>query len=137
MPNRSPLTAPYWDAAARGELAIQRCRSCGRWIHFPEPRCPKCGGGDLAFETVSGQGKVETFSVIHRAFNPTFADRTPYVIAWIGLPEQAGLRVFGNVTGYRPGRRCRDRHGRSNSPSRQRDGVAALPNFRAVANKTS
>lgn len=96
------LTQPYWDAAARGVLAIQRCAACRRWVHFPEPKCPGCGGSDLSFEPVSGQGKVETFSVIHRSFVSEFVDRTPYVIAWIGLPEQKGLRVFGNVTGCLP-----------------------------------
>jgi uncharacterized OB-fold protein len=98
----SDLSRHYWDGAARSELVIQRCRACARWIHFPEPICPSCGSADFTFETVSGQGTVETFSVIHRSFVPAFADRTPYVIAWIGLPEQAGLRVFGNVTGCAP-----------------------------------
>jgi uncharacterized OB-fold protein len=93
------LFQPYRDAAARGELAIQRCRACRRWIHFPEGSCPACGSADLTFEPVSGQGKVETFSVIHKSFVPAFQGREPYVIAWIGLPEQAGLRVFGNVVG--------------------------------------
>ena len=96
------LTQPYWNAAARGVLAIQRCRACGRWIHFPEPACASCGSSDLDFEPVSGRGHVETFSVIHRSFVPEFADRTPYAIAWIGLVEQQGLRVFGNVTGCAP-----------------------------------
>ena len=96
------LTRPYWEAASRGVLAIQRCRACRRWIHFPEPACPACGGGDLDFEAVSGRGHVETISVIHRSFVPAFADRTPYAIAWIGLVEQPGLRVFGNVTGCAP-----------------------------------
>jgi uncharacterized OB-fold protein len=98
----SDLIQPYRDGAARGELVIQRCGVCARWIHFPEPLCPACGGESFTFAPVSGQGQVETFSVIHRSFVPTFADRTPYVIAWIGLPEQAELRVFGNVTGCDP-----------------------------------
>ena len=42
---------------------------------------------------------VETFSVVHRTFAPGFAQRLPYVIAWIALDEQPGLRVFGNVLG--------------------------------------
>lgn len=96
------LSQPYWDGAARGELVIQRCRACARWIHFPEPICPACGGDDFAFEPVSGQGQVETFSVIHRSFVATFAERTPYVIAWVALPEQEGLRAFGNITGCAP-----------------------------------
>jgi len=96
------LGQAYWEGAARGELVIQRCGECGRWIHFPEPACPSCGSSKLGFEPVSGAGTVETFSVIHHSFVPEFADRTPYVIAWIALPEQAGLRVFANVTGCVP-----------------------------------
>jgi hypothetical protein len=83
-------------------LVIQRCRACRRWIHFPEPICPSCGTADFTFEPVSGEGRIETFSVIHRSFVPAFAERTPYIIAWIGLPEQEGLRVFANVTGCDP-----------------------------------
>jgi uncharacterized OB-fold protein len=81
---------------------IQRCQDCAHWIHFPEPRCPSCGGASFVFAPVSGEGRVETFSVIHRSFVAEFADRTPYVIAWVGLPEQEGLRVFANVTGCGP-----------------------------------
>ena len=99
----TPLTRPYWEAASRGVLALQRCRACRRWIHFPEPSCPDSGSADLDFEPVSGNGKVETFSVIHKSFVESFADRTPYVIAWIALDEQPGLRAFGNVAGCAPG----------------------------------
>jgi uncharacterized OB-fold protein len=71
---------------------------------------------------------VETFSVIHRSFAPEFAGRTPYVIAWIGLPEQAGLRVFANVTGCAP-----DEVAIGMAVEvwfEPRDGREALPNFR-------
>jgi uncharacterized OB-fold protein len=96
------FTQTYWEGATRGELVLQRCNSCRRFIHFPEPLCPNCGATDFAYEPVSGQGRVETFSVIHRSFVAAFAERTPYVIAWIALPEQEGLRTFGNVTGCAP-----------------------------------
>jgi uncharacterized protein len=102
MSTKGDLLQPYLDGAARGALVIQRCWTCKLWIHFPEPFCPACGRVDFSFEPVCGQGHVETFSVIHRSFVPEFADSTLYVIAWIGLPEQEGLRVFGNVTGCDP-----------------------------------
>jgi uncharacterized OB-fold protein len=95
-------TESYRHGAAKGALVLQRCANCSRWIHFPEPTCPSCAATDFTYEPVSGQGTVETFSVIHRSFVSEFAGRTPYVIAWIGLPEQPGLRVFGNVTGCAP-----------------------------------
>ncbi|MCW2946538.1 MAG: hypothetical protein JWR24_3255 [Actinoallomurus sp.] len=97
LPLPSALTAPYWEACRRGELAIQRCRSCRRHVHFPEPACPHCGG-DLSYEVVSGRGVVHTFSVVHRSFLPGFV--TPYVIAWVDLDE--GVRTFGNIAGDSP-----------------------------------
>jgi len=122
------VTAPYWEGAARGELVIQRCQNCTHWIHFPEPVCPNCGGSEFTFEPVSGRGRVETFSVIHRSFVAAFADRTPYVVAWIGLEEQAGLRTFGNVTGCAQDEVTIGME--VDVTFEARDGIAALPNFR-------
>ena len=102
LPVPNALTAPYWEACRRGELAIQRCASCARFVHFPEPRCPYCAGTRLGYAPVSGDAVVHTFSVIHRAFTAWFAARTPYVIAWVELAEQRGLKAFGNVVGCRP-----------------------------------
>ncbi|GAA1544652.1 OB-fold domain-containing protein [Actinomadura kijaniata] len=99
-PVPTPLTAPYWEACRRGELALQRCAGCGRFVHFPEPTCPFCESAELAFERVGGRGTVHTFTVVHRSFLPGFA--TPYTVAWIDLPE--GARVFGDVTGCPPER---------------------------------
>ena len=86
---------PYWDAVAAGDLRLQRCRDCRRWIHFPELACPVCGSGRLGFERVSGRGEIETFTEIHRSFVPGF--EPPYIVAWIALPEQPGLRTLANI----------------------------------------
>lgn len=94
-PEVTPDAAAYWQAAAAGELKLQRCSECRLWIHFPEIRCPGCGGLQLEFELVSGRGTIEAFTVIHRSFVPGFDP--PYIVAWISLPEQAGLRVMANV----------------------------------------
>ncbi|GAA2575028.1 OB-fold domain-containing protein [Actinomadura fulvescens] len=99
VPTPTPLTEPYWTACRRGELALQRCSGCARFVHFPEPACPFCGGDRLPYETVGGRGAVHTFSVVHRPFLTGF--QPPYVVAWVDLPE--GVRVFGDVTGCEPG----------------------------------
>jgi uncharacterized OB-fold protein len=79
---------------------------------------------------VSGLGTVHTFSVVHRSFAPGFADRTPYVIAWIELAEQAGLRAFGNVLD------CAPADVRIGLPVRVRfeelPGFGPVPNFSAA-----
>ncbi len=96
QPIVTALTQPYWDAIAQGTLALQRCSGCRHWIHFPEPRCPHCGGHVLQFEPVSGIGVVESFSIVYRSFVEGFGTE-PYAIAWIALPEQAGLRLMSNI----------------------------------------
>ncbi|MEV5576281.1 Zn-ribbon domain-containing OB-fold protein [Spirillospora sp. NPDC052269] len=98
-PTPSPATEPYWAACRRGELALQRCGGCRRFVHFPELRCPYCGSAELAYEAVSGRGAVHTFTVVHRSFLPGFPP--PYTVAWVDLPE--GARVFGDITGCPPG----------------------------------
>src|SRR5947207_1955514 len=35
-PVPSPLTAPFWEATARGELIIQRCRTCEQYVWTPQ-----------------------------------------------------------------------------------------------------
>jgi uncharacterized OB-fold protein len=97
IPEPSDLAAPYWEAARAGRLEIQRCRTCHRWIHFPDVRCPWCGGTELAFEPVSGQGVVATFTLVHRTFVAGFDDDVPYAVGWIDLVEQDGLRVFADL----------------------------------------
>lgn len=128
LPIPTELTEPYWRAAAEGRLVIQHCRGCGRWIHFPEPRCADCGSEDLGWDEVSGRGTVATFSVIHRSFVAGF-DGEPYVIAWIDLPEQPGLRLFGNVTGCAPDA---VRIGQPVEAWFERRGEMAMPNFRII-----
>jgi uncharacterized OB-fold protein len=85
----------YWEGAREEKLMIQRCSHCRHWIHFPEPRCPHCASNELCFEPVSGCGHVESYSIVERSFVQGFD--TPYALAWIALPEQAGLRVLANI----------------------------------------
>ena len=87
----------YWEAAAREELLIRRCTSCGKH-HFP-PRflCPTCWSEDLEWTKSSGQGVVYTVTVMHRAPMPMFATRVPYVVALVDLDE--GPRMMANIVG--------------------------------------
>lgn len=88
-------THPFWAACRRGELVIQRCTACERRVHLPAATCPWCGGGELVYEPVSGEGSVHTYTVVHRSFAPGWTGREPYVLAWVDLPE--GARAFGQV----------------------------------------
>ncbi len=86
------LTAPFYAAAARGELVMPRCESCGEIVWYPETECPSDGGA-LAWEPVSGAGTLFSWAVVERAFLPAFADKVPFVTALVALAEDARVRV--------------------------------------------
>jgi len=100
IPPSSALTEPYWDAARRGELAVQRCEGCGARPFPPRARCPGCGAGSLSWTPVSGRGTVHSYTVAHRAPHPVFAEQLPLVVAIVELEE--GPRMFTNIIGCDP-----------------------------------
>ena len=98
IPN-DPLTTNFWQGARHGELWIQRCRSCGTYIHLPRPVCRNCQSFDVAGERVSGRGTLYSFTQTFKAFHPFFVDRVPYIIATVTLAEQEGLQFLTNLVG--------------------------------------
>ena len=100
IPPTSELTAPYWDAARRGELVVQRCEACEARPFPPRARCPRCGADALAWAPVSGRGTVYSFTVAHRPPHPVFAGQLPLVVAIVELAE--GPRLVTNVVACDP-----------------------------------
>ena len=99
LPDVSDLTRPFWEAAARGRLAIQRCRSCGYYNHPPRPACDRCLSTELSFEEVSGAGSVWSFTVMHQKSVAGFEQSVPYVTALVELDEQPMLLLLTNLPG--------------------------------------
>ncbi len=99
LPVPDPLSEGYWQAAARHELAIARCGQCGMFAHPPGAVCCACGSTDPRFEwmTVSGKGRLRSWTVVRQALLPGFADLVPYVTVDVELDEQAGLRIIGRL----------------------------------------
>ena len=95
LPHPTPLTEGFWAAARKHRLVVQRCADCGRFRHYPQPRCPDCVGDDWSWTEVSGRGAVYTWTRSHKAFHPAFADRVPYVVATVELAE--GVRMMSDL----------------------------------------
>jgi len=91
LPAPSPFTQPFWDAAAEGTLVIQRCADCGRYQHPPRPLCPGCGSVAVAFEPVSGEGRLWSWTVLHHKVVAGMEEALPYACLVVELVEQPGL----------------------------------------------
>ncbi|NED69499.1 DNA-binding protein, partial [Streptomyces sp. SID10244] len=82
-----------------GELTLQRCTSCRRWIWGPQWICGNCHTFDPGWETVEPEGIVYAWSRSHYPFISELADRVPYVTALVELPQAGGRRVLGILVG--------------------------------------
>jgi uncharacterized OB-fold protein len=96
-PMEDPETAPFFEAARRGELRIQACTNCGRLRFPPRPMCPWCHSLDSEWQRQSGRGRIWSFAVPHPPLLPTFAEDAPYVVAVIELDEDPLIRLVGNI----------------------------------------
>jgi len=96
-PIEDDISRPFWDACRQHELRVQRCEVCHNFQYFPGPICRACASTDLTWSAVSGLGTVYSFVVVHNVVTPGFPPDQPYVVAWIELPEQRGLRLLSNV----------------------------------------
>ena len=99
IPVPTPETRPFWEAARRHELSLQRCRACGRHVFYPRGACPHCFSADLEWRRVSGRGTLHTFTVVQRG-QRGFPLGPPYVIAIVELDE--GARLMTNLVDVEP-----------------------------------
>ncbi len=97
LPEITPLNASYWAGTAVGELRLRRCNACGTLDRFVSDWCRACWSADLSETVASGRGVVRSYTVVHMAPYPSFADRVPYVIALIELAE--GPVMMANIVG--------------------------------------
>ena len=96
------VTAPFFAAAARSELAIPKCNTCGAFVWYPDPTCSACGGSDQSWVAVSGRGTLFSWVVVRRAFLPAFEDKVPFVSALVALDEDPAVRIVSYVVDVEP-----------------------------------
>ncbi len=106
MTQRMPLpipdddTRPFWEGCRQHKLLFQKCAACRSVRWPPSFACPSCYSRDTEWISASGKGKVHTFAVYHKAFDPAFEDQLPYIAAVVELVE--GPRVLTNIVGSLP-----------------------------------
>jgi uncharacterized OB-fold protein len=97
VPQPDAVTQFFWDGVARHELWIQRCQTCGHYLHYPKILCRFCQSEDVAGERVSGRATLYTWTVAVQPFLPFYVDRIPYIVATVELVEQRGLMFMSQI----------------------------------------
>jgi uncharacterized OB-fold protein len=95
-------TAPYFAAAAEGEVRIPRCDRCGRFVWYPAAECRRCGGTEHTWTGTSGRGTLFSWVVVRRAFLPAFEEMVPFVSALVALDDDPSVRLVSYVVDCAP-----------------------------------
>lgn len=104
IPLKTHDNHPYWDAADRHELSLQKCESCGEYAHPPGPSCAKCGSTELSWENFGGdiKGTVYSYIISYRPFLPGFQDDIPQIISIVELEKAPAVKIIGNILECKP-----------------------------------
>ena len=97
LPPTTPEMAPFWEAARRHELVVQRCRGCGAYRFPARDLCSRCLAREVEWTRVSGRGEIFSYAVMHQVYHPGFAGEVPYAVVVVALEE--GARLVSNVVG--------------------------------------
>ena len=75
-------------------IPVNQCQKCGQCYAIPTYLCLKCHSTEMAEETLSGKGKLSSYTII-RVPPLGFEDQAPYTVAIIELDE--GLKVTARL----------------------------------------
>jgi hypothetical protein len=82
---------PYFESAARGVLALQRCTSCGASAFPLRARCGGCGSTELEWHEAAGTGRVFGHGRLARSSAPELEGKLPLTLLLVDLDE--GVRI--------------------------------------------
>lgn len=105
LPMPAEDSVPFWNAARKHELSLQKCGTCGAFRFPPAPLCPECTELGGEWTRLTGRGRIFSFVVFHRAYHKGFEKELPYAVAVVELDE--GPRLVSNIVGIAPDKlRC-------------------------------
>jgi len=94
IPDPTPVTAPFFEAARDGRFMLQTCPRDGAFF-YPRARCPRCWQADWRWTEASGRGAIYSFTIDRIGHDPTQKELTPFVIALVTLEE--GPRAVAQI----------------------------------------
>ena len=99
---------PFFEAAERGVLALQRCEACGSFLHPVRGRCTHCGDTRIAWVDASGRGRIWSHGRLRRSYLPEHEGKLPLALVLVELDEHvrfASRLAAGEDGGLRIGDR--------------------------------
>jgi uncharacterized OB-fold protein len=95
QPRITPDNEPFYKALGEKRFVLPYCRDCDKAHLPPGPVCPFCFSERIEWKPASGRGRISTWTVVHKAWFPAFAEDIPYNVVQVELDE--GPRLTANV----------------------------------------
>ncbi|MGH6680765.1 MAG: Zn-ribbon domain-containing OB-fold protein [Bradyrhizobium sp.] len=89
---------PMWGSIRARRMALQKCRSCGRFRYPPAPICPTCLAMEYDWQELAGTGTILSWVIFHRQYLESFPP--PYNVVAVALTE--GPIFISNLIGPEP-----------------------------------
>jgi uncharacterized OB-fold protein len=86
-PTLDERSRPFFEAAERGVLALQRCEACGGFLHPVRGRCTFCGDTRIAWVDASGRGRIWSHGLLRRSYLPEHEGKLPLALVLVELDE--------------------------------------------------
>lgn len=99
VPVADSASAHFFHSLDEGRLDLLVCQQCGT-AHLAISACDICGSIEFSSEPASGSGTIYSFTRVHIAHHPAFADRLPFCGGIVELAE--GPRLFAPLIGDGP-----------------------------------
>ncbi|MBB33410.1 MAG: hypothetical protein CL455_07125 [Acidimicrobiaceae bacterium] len=91
--NADTLTSEFWENIERKKLVRPVCNLCGNNFFSPQVVCPDCQSSDWIYEESNGNGKIYSYTVIHRPMGDGFPN--PYIVVDVDLEE--GWKMYSQL----------------------------------------
>lgn len=92
-----PLTQPFWEGCARGELLIQRFTASGRLVWTPRPMDPHSRTLEYEWVPMSGTATIWSYVIPHPPLLPAYSDVAPFNVIVVALDDDPTIRMVGNL----------------------------------------
>ena len=99
VPQADGLDAPYWEAAGRGVLEVQRCGDCSGWQWGPEWICHHCHSFNMGWREVAPLGRIYSWERAWHPVHPALQGHGPYIVVLVELAQAGNIRMVGNLLG--------------------------------------
>jgi|GEM_PF-519235 Predicted nucleic-acid-binding protein containing a Zn-ribbon len=88
---------PYFNLLIRGELGFPMCSQCGVFHWYPRNTCPACGSANIVWKSISPQGRLFSWTTVHRKLDSEYEADVPYVVGLVEFNDAPGIRLVSRI----------------------------------------